>query len=146
MPGREAPVNAKNFIVLRRYCQGTVLDIGSGNAHPHADVTLDVDPATDPDVVADLEGGIPAANGAYDTVTAVHVLEHVQDDVALWAEMQRVARRRAVAIVPIGPRDDPDHDHVYHPGDVDKRFAPDGKDTSAWGPHIDQLFFVDVDG
>lgn len=144
MTGREAPVNPENFTLLQQYTVGEVLDIGAGNAHPHADITVDLDPETDPDVVADLTEGIPFDDDSFGTVTAVHVIEHVPDDVGLWTEMQRVASERAISIVPIGDRSDPDHEHLYErPVDVKVRFGWDFSAASNWGGKFDLLFGID---
>lgn len=49
--------------------------------------------------VADAEA-LPFRDGAFDTVTCCHVLEHVQDAAAAVRELRRVARRRLVVVVP----------------------------------------------
>lgn len=145
MTGRESPVNPENFTVLQQYVVGDVLDVGAGNAHPHADVTVDIDPGTDPNVVVDLTEGIPFDDNSFGTVTAVHVLEHVPDDVGLWEEMKRVASDRVIAMVPIGERDDPDHEHLYTgPCHISDRFGPGFTATSNWGGKFDLLFGVDI--
>jgi SAM-dependent methyltransferase len=43
---------------------------------------------------------LPFRDGAFDTVTCCHTLEHVQDAEAAVAELRRVARRRLVVVVP----------------------------------------------
>jgi SAM-dependent methyltransferase len=43
---------------------------------------------------------LPFRDGAFDTVTCCHVLEHVQDAEAAVRELRRVARRRLVVVVP----------------------------------------------
>lgn len=142
MTGREGVINPDNFVKVRRMlADGRTLDIGSGNIHPHADVTLDIEPATDPDVVADLTEGIPFEDDAFANVAAVHVVEHLEDDVRLFEEMRRVASERAVAVVPIGHRPDPDHEHVYRDGqEVVERFDADDWVVSSMGPDCDVVF------
>ena len=64
-------------------------------------------------VVADARM-LPAGAGAVDTVTAVHLLEHLPaaDTVAVLDEMLRVARRRVVAAVPYEDVPDPVYGHL----------------------------------
>jgi len=53
--------------------------------------------------------GLPFASGSFDTVTALHVLEHLEPASADQAirEMCRVARRRVIVAVPL--EEEPDH-------------------------------------
>lgn len=131
MTGREGPVNPDNFVAVRRHlADGSVLDLGAGEAHPHADVTVDADPATCPDVCVTIEDQLPFYDDQFVNVTAIHFLEHLEADVAVWREMQRVAAERAIAVVPVGPRPDPDHAHVYDAAEALSRFQPDEYDVS----------------
>ncbi len=68
-------------------------------------VTLDLDPATHPDVVGDMTR-LPVGDGTVDAVVCCQVLEHVPYGVAEAAlrELRRVARAFAVVSVPdVGP-------------------------------------------
>lgn len=135
MVGREGPANPDNFLVVKQLLvDGDTLDVGAGEVHPHVtegDVTLDVDVFAEPDMVHDLEDGIPFPDGAFSNVTAIHVLEHLEGDVAAWDEMRRVAEARAIAIVPIGPRPDADHVHVYTRESALERFEHDTMEVSS---------------
>ncbi|OZM71719.1 SAM-dependent methyltransferase [Amycolatopsis antarctica] len=57
---------------------------------------------------------IPLASGATDTVTAIHLLEHLSPahGAAVLAEMVRVARRRVVVAVPFEEVPEPAYGHV----------------------------------
>lgn len=57
---------------------------------------------------------LPFADGSFDTVTALHVLEHLELPSASRAlrEMCRVARRRVVVAVPLEEEPDPAYEHV----------------------------------
>lgn len=57
---------------------------------------------------------LPFADGSFDTVTALHVLEHLEPPSASRAlhEMCRVARRRVVVAVPLEEEPDPAYGHV----------------------------------
>ena len=58
--------------------------------------------------------GLPFADGSFDTVTALHVLEHLELSSAgrVLQEMCRVARRRVIVAVPLEEEPDPAFDHV----------------------------------
>ena len=58
--------------------------------------------------------GLPFADGSFDTVTCLHVLEHLQTHSAIQSlqEMCRVARRRVIVAVPLEAEPDPAYDHV----------------------------------
>lgn len=144
MTGREDAINPDNIVQAKRCIVGRCLDVGAGEVDELGDVTLDVDPDADPDVVADVTDGLPFDDGSFDTVAALHVLEHVPNDRELWREMCRVADRRAFAIVPMGERDDPDHERVYRTvGELEGRFDVDHYSKSSLGPYIDICFYVD---
>ena len=57
---------------------------------------------------------LPFADGSFDTVTSLHVLEHLETPSAIRAlqEMCRVARRRVIVAVPLEEEPDPAYDHV----------------------------------
>ncbi len=57
---------------------------------------------------------LPFASGSFDTVTALHVLEHLEPSSAsrVLQEMCRVARRRVIIAVPLEDEPDPAYDHV----------------------------------
>jgi ubiquinone/menaquinone biosynthesis C-methylase UbiE len=73
---------------------------------------------------------IPLADGAADTVVAVHLLEHLPrgEEATVVAEMLRVARRRAVVAVPFEDEPDPAWGHVrtYRLADLDALGAATG--------------------
>ncbi len=67
------------------------LDVGSGGTKQKATSTgVDMYPAPGVDVLADLRGRLPFADGSVDRVYAVHVLEHVIDLVPVMNELHRV--------------------------------------------------------
>ncbi|WP_142235671.1 methyltransferase domain-containing protein [Allostella humosa] len=75
----------------------TRLNIGSGRLWDEASINIDISPAAGPDILADLSrrdlvgmrfathrfGTVELAAGAFDHITASHVLEHVPDLVGL---------------------------------------------------------------
>ena len=69
------------------------LDIGCGGTKQRTtSFGIDRYPAAGVDVLADLTGSLPFADGSVDRVYAVHVLEHVLDLVPLMNELHRVLR------------------------------------------------------
>jgi len=140
MAGRTTVINPDNFVKVKRHLSnGRTLDVGSGSAHPHADVTLDIDPDADPDVIHDVEEGLPFQENEFENATAIHILEHVSDDSFLLDELKRVARERVVVVIPIGERpSDDSHKRVYMPEDLDK-FDPDTVEESGMGGFIDAV-------
>ena len=67
------------------------LDVGSGGTKQKAtSAGVDMYPAPGVDVLADLRGRLPFADGGVDRVYAVHVLEHVIDLVPLMNELHRI--------------------------------------------------------
>jgi len=61
----------------------------------------------------DIEKGLPFEDNSYDNVIGVHVLEHLEDVEKAIQESLRVAKHRAVFIIPLGERQDPTHKQVY---------------------------------
>jgi len=118
-----------NAHVLENLSKGSVLDIGCGSGKllkllegDGRDVLgVDVDRTAIKmargkklDIKEhDLDKGIPFEDNSFDNVTAVHVLEHVTNPKSLAKEMERVARKKAIVIVPLGERQDPTHKHEY---------------------------------
>jgi len=88
-------------------------------------------------VVADARA-LPAADRAVDTVTAVHLLEHlrVEDTGTVLEEMLRVARRRVVVAVPYEDVPEPVYGHL-------RTF--DHADLRALGERTGRPFTVDDD-
>jgi SAM-dependent methyltransferase len=81
---------------------------------------------------------VPLCDDAVDTVTAIHLLEHLpaEDSMTVVAEMCRVARRRVVVAVPFEDEPDPVYGHLC-------RFSPDL--LIALGERTGARFRVEVD-
>jgi len=137
MSGREDPVNPDNILKTQKYIVGECLDVGCGKIGVLGDVRLDIDESVDPDVVHDLEEGLPFNSNSFDTVCCLHVLEHLENDLNLVEEMKRVARKRVVAIVPVGERNDPDHEREFTREEVLGKYNPDETDISSAGSYFD---------
>src|SRR3954451_18227035 len=74
-----------------------VADIGCG-ATKQVESAIGVDEVALPgvDIVASVDEGLPFADGSFDHVFAVHVLEHVEDMLRAMAELHRVLRPTGV--------------------------------------------------
>lgn len=70
-----------------------MLDVGCGrNKHPGA-IGIDIRPNTAADVVCNLDRPpYPFRDSAFDQVRAIHVIEHVEDVLAVMKELHRITR------------------------------------------------------
>ena len=70
-----------------------VLDVGCGVHKQAGAVGLDRNPASRADVLADLARfPYPFASGAFDRITAIHVIEHLSDIIGAMEEFHRLTR------------------------------------------------------
>jgi len=74
-----------------------ILDLGCGRRKSPGAVGLDLNPAPGVDVVADVQAGLPFAEGSFTEVRLRHLVEHVPDLVRLMSEVHRVCRPGALA-------------------------------------------------
>jgi len=138
MSGRNAPINPDNLVKARNHSVGSILDLGSGNVDL-ADTTVDIDEDAEPDVVHDLdEFPYPFKEDEYDTCWLIHILEHLENPDQALEEAKRIASDRVIAIIPIGERNDPDHERVYMPEDLNK-FDPDEVEQSEMSGFVDAV-------
>jgi SAM-dependent methyltransferase len=70
-----------------------ILDVGCGRDKYPGAIGIDINPATAADVLCDLDlSRLPFADDSFDEVRAVHVVEHVDDMMAVMEELHRVTR------------------------------------------------------
>jgi len=131
-------INPDNLVRAKQHSVGSILDLGSGEVDL-ADTTVDIDEDAEPDVVHDLdEFPYPFDENEFNTCWLIHVLEHLKNPNQALEEAKRIASDRVISIIPIGKRDDPDHERVYMPGDLDG-FDPDTVERSEMGGFIDAV-------
>ena len=78
----------------------TRLNVGAGNKRIAGYLAVDIDPATAPDVVADI-ASLPYPDGSVDEVLSVHSIEHVHrwEGIAALKEWFRVLKSGGVLVV-----------------------------------------------
>jgi len=59
-------------------------------------------------------------DNSFDTVFSMHVLEHVDDDKKAIQESLRVAKYRAIHLIPLGKRKPKSHKRIYSESDIEK--------------------------
>jgi len=86
-------ITAPERFSLRPSGPGRVLDVGCGTAKYPGAVGIDISPATDADVVHDLDAfPYPFDDASFDQVLMQDVLEHVAEPIRVIDELHRICR------------------------------------------------------
>jgi len=74
------------------------LDVGCGNFKHPGYITIDVDPSTEPDILADIEDRIPCNDETFDEIRCHHILEHIEtkNKVKVLGELWRVLKKDGI--------------------------------------------------
>ena len=115
-------------------CLNKKLNLGCGfNKKPIEEgwVNIDKDASVNPDIVRDLEKGLPFDDNSIDEIYAHHVLEHTEDFIFVLSEIYRVCKNGAeIEIeVPLGITDDPTHKTFFTPTSFEHWCEPLEKKT-----------------
>lgn len=79
---------------------GKVAHLGSGQSPLTGSVTVDINETTNPDVLCDLNRTPwPLEDNAFDGVVAISILEHLDDFLAVMAEIHRITKHGAVTSI-----------------------------------------------
>ena len=100
--GREDKLTMAGALLSRYLCDD-VLDVGCDQRHLKNFVGaryVGIDIGGKPDVVADLECGLPFRDRSFDCVVGFDVLEHIDDLHLLFDEMCRVSREHVIIGLP----------------------------------------------
>lgn len=92
-PSSPAPSRAEGFATASSdgVSGRRALDLGCGVKKRPGTIGVDRNPASAADVICDLDRvGLPFADGSFDCVFAIHVVEHVADLMRLMEELHRV--------------------------------------------------------
>jgi len=110
------------------------INIGCGMTKDKSYVNVDKDKSVDPDVVADLESGLPFENDSARHIFAAHIMEHIRNFPQLMNECHRVLRPDGMlyVVVPVVPSiaafSDPTHVRYFTEYTFDyfyEGFSPD---------------------
>jgi SAM-dependent methyltransferase len=86
----------------RLVLEGRILDVGSGwRRYGGNAVTLDVDPACHPDIVADIQQGTGLPAASFDTIIVLDVLEHLRYPQRAVAEIKRLLKPGGLLFVTV---------------------------------------------
>lgn len=80
--------------------QGRTLDVGGGQRNSYYRLlriegpieSVNIDPAMEPTILADLNAPLPLASASYDNVISLNTLEHIRNDTVAIREMVRVLK------------------------------------------------------
>ncbi len=101
-------LNKKNYTMnnMRK------LNIGSGKDRVVGFINLDIDTSTRPDIVRDIEKGMPFENDSVDEIVCSHTLEHIKDLSFVLSEFYRVCKNGAQITISVPLMDASDMTHV----------------------------------
>jgi SAM-dependent methyltransferase len=77
------------------------LNLGSGNNKIKYFINIDISSNFLPDIIADIERGLPFKDDSFDEVFANHVIEHLSDTIFAMNEIYRVCKNGARIIIEV---------------------------------------------
>jgi SAM-dependent methyltransferase len=76
-----------------------ILDIGCGRGKYPGAIGVDMSPASQADVLCDWTKTLPFADGTFDAVRMIHIIEEVDDIFRMLKEVHRVAKNGAIVTI-----------------------------------------------
>lgn len=100
-----------NPIVMKNQDQ-IKINIGSGGEELLGFKTIDIDASTKPDIVCDIENGLPFQDNSVDEIKCSHVLEHINNIIFVLKEFYRVCKNGSKITIVVPLMDASDMTHV----------------------------------
>jgi len=100
-----------NSFIMKRQ-KKVKLNIGAGGEHLLGFKTIDIDPTTKPDIVCDIEKGLPFKDNSVDEIRCSHTLEHINNIIFVLREFYRVSKNGAEITIIVPLMDASDMTHV----------------------------------
>lgn len=88
------------------------LNIGSGVDRIAGFINMDIDVSTNPEVIRDIEKGLPFDDNSVDEIRCAHTLEHINDLPFVLREFYRVCKNKALITIVVPLMDASDMTHV----------------------------------
>lgn len=88
------------------------INIGAGGEKLLGFISIDIDPLAKPDIVRDIEKGLPFDDNSVDEIKCSHTLEHIHDLLFVLMEFYRVCKNGAKIIIAVPLMDASDMTHV----------------------------------
>jgi len=88
------------------------INIGAGGEELLGFKTIDIDSASNPDIVCDIEKGLPFEDDSVDEIRCSHTLEHISNILFVLREFYRVSKNGAKITIAVPLMDASDMTHV----------------------------------
>lgn len=88
------------------------LNIGCGKYYRAGFINIDIDPSVKPDIIRDIEKGLPFDDNSVDEIFCSHTLEHIHDLLFVLREFYRVCKNGAKITIIVPLMDASDMTHV----------------------------------
>ncbi len=97
---------------LNKSSKSRKLNIGCGRDYKFGYINIDIDPSVKPDIVRDIEKGLPFDDNSVDEIYCSHTLEHIHDLLFVLREFYRVCKNKAKITIIVPLMDASDMTHV----------------------------------
>jgi len=88
------------------------INIGAGGEKLPGFISIDIDPLVKPDIVRDIEKGLPFDDNSVDEIKCSHTLEHIHDLLFVLREFYRVCKNGAKITIIVPLMDASDMTHI----------------------------------